>query len=440
MTTYLGPKALLDVSGAAVYLPDNYRPLTGKVLNGGEITLSGNISASSGSVLNVSGSSAFLNIDPDIATPAGFQGRISSGLTSPPRRITSKTVRIDSDAGTIALNGRELLYTDATLLGYAGGATALGGNVLVSSGSFTEGLVASPSRINLTVTQFANPVSGSVALVSGDGGHFGAESFLRGGFDSLSLGGVVSFRGDVSIHARRELAVSSDGFLYGNGVTRLAAAHVTLGRSQAVVLPDKESSPFGTISVLPVFGPGHLQIESPLIDLGHLSLQEIGSALLDAGGGDIRGAGTVQIAGDLTLRSGQIYPNTASSLTFVSYDSILGGMPRQGSISVVGSGMPALPLSAGGTLSLYASTISQRGTLRAPFGTINLGWDGTGTRPVDILAGSVSRGQFSSHEKPDPRLRQRDFGLRSRSFHRPRTHDPLWHQHQWRGLDRPPWR
>ena len=49
----------------------------------------------------------------------------------------------------------------------------------------------------------------------------------------------------------------------------------------------------------------------------------------------------------------------------------------------------ALPLSGGGTLSLYASTIHQGGTLRAPIGVINLGWNGSGTAPVDPIAGAT---------------------------------------------------
>ncbi len=40
-------------------------------------------------------------------------------------------------------------------------------------------------------------------------------------------------------------------------------------------------------------------------------------------------------------------------------------------------------------MSLYASNIEHHGTLRAPFGVINLGWDGTGTPPVDRLTGNA---------------------------------------------------
>ena len=48
-------------------------------------------------------------------------------------------------------------------------------------------------------------------------------------------------------------------------------------------------------------------------------------------------------------------------------------------MTILGSGRRSLPLSAGGSLSVFASTINQGGVLRAPMGTITLGWDGIGT-------------------------------------------------------------
>jgi hypothetical protein len=50
--------------------------------------------------------------------------------------------------------------------------------------------------------------------------------------------------------------------------------------------------------------------------------------------------------------------------------------------------MRQLPLSAGGSLSVYGSIIDQGGVLRAPLGSITLGWDGTGTAAVNALSGA----------------------------------------------------
>ena len=54
---------------------------------------------------------------------------------------------------------------------------------------------------------------------------------------------------------------------------------------------------------------------------------------------------------------------------------------ENGSVTIEASGIQHLPLSAGGTLDVYAADITQDGVLRAPFGTINLGWNGTGSSP-----------------------------------------------------------
>ncbi len=54
-----------------------------------------------------------------------------------------------------------------------------------------------------------------------------------------------------------------------------------------------------------------------------------------------------------------------------------------------GNKVPSVPLSAGGTLNIYASVINQDGVLRAPMGTINLGWSGSGTAPVDLVTNTA---------------------------------------------------
>ena len=97
-----------------------------------------------------------------------------------------------------------------------------------------------------------------------------------------------------------------------------------------------------------------------------------------------------------------------------------------------GGGCPSL---AGGTLSIYGSIIDQHGVLRAPIGTINLGWDGTGTGPVDPITGkafaatqqlTLAAGSVTSVSAVDPLSGQGDA-------------DPLWNQSQWHFVDRSDW-
>ena len=62
---------------------------------------------------------------------------------------------VESNGGTLALLGDQELFTDATLLGRAGGPTALGGNLIIGSGRFTPngGIEPTPLDPTLLVTQ-----------------------------------------------------------------------------------------------------------------------------------------------------------------------------------------------------------------------------------------------------------------------------------------------
>lgn len=404
-TVYIGSKAILSAAGTTVYQQDPYGRRIGRVLPGGSITVSGNIAASGGAILDVSGASAILDLAPTVANVSEqFSVAANSGLTAPLRNLKTVPTQVDSDGGSITLKGGQLLFSDATLLGRAGGPTALGGSLTVSSSRFyLEGATASPLDVNLVVTQEGNflPVS------TGDGnpigkilsdtngiplaqmGHFAVSRFAAGGFDSFELGGVVRFVGPVDIAARGKLTVASGGVLYADSAVTLSAPYVKLGLPFAGPVPlEEKGPPFGTaalpIYAPPSFGPGSLTVRANLIDVGTLSLQNIGRADLIADGGDIRGDGVLNIAGDLYMRAAQIYPNTAVSFTISAYDH--GGIP--GSVTIAGSGVRSLPLSAGGTLSIYASVINQGGVLRAPFGQIRLGSDGTGTA-IDPLSGQL---------------------------------------------------
>ncbi|MCE9520204.1 MAG: filamentous hemagglutinin N-terminal domain-containing protein, partial [Verrucomicrobia bacterium] len=409
-TVYIGPRAFLSTAGTTVLIPDRWGNRTGSVLPGGSISLSGNIVAESGAVLDVSGTSgvldlppAYLNLNALLDGLATHQPLVpvSSGLTAPIYSSLGVPTTVDSNGGTIILKGGQELFVDAKLLGNAGGPTALGGTLIVSSGRFyPPASVQTPADINLVVTQssptipragqngIGRPVLDSTGTPLPGMGYFAADTFARGGFDSLALGGNVQFSGPVNINARRALAVGSGGVIFADDAVNLTAPYVALGTAFRVPFQAQQQDlqPFtqggAPFYIPPTYGPGVLTVKADLIDIGNLSLQNIGRANLIADGGDIRGNGTFVIAGDLYLRAGQIYPTTAGNFTMVAFD---GAAP--GTITIAGSGNRQAPLSAAGTLSIYASVIQQGGVLRAPFGTINLGWDGSGTGPVDLVSG-----------------------------------------------------
>ncbi|MDB6120765.1 MAG: hypothetical protein JWO08_4546, partial [Verrucomicrobiaceae bacterium] len=418
-TVYIGPQSRLSTAGIVVRTPDAYGRRTGVVLPGGSISVSGNIVAEAGAVLDVSGTSGVLDIAPTYlgltSTLDPLTGApvvpLSSGLTSPLYSLAVVGLKMDSSGGSITLKGAEQLFSNATLLGNAGRDTGTGGTLSIQSGRFyPANVTAQPNDFNLVVTQgrssnvpshfFKEGQSGiGKAVLDGNGqpvasmGYLSANDFSAGGFDSLSLGGNVAFSGAVSINARGKLIVATGGVLGADSTVNLKAPYVAIGTPfQAPLLASQPQNPFSIggspFYFQPTFGAGSLTITANLIDVGNLSLQTIGSAKFIADNGEIRGNGTLNIAGSLYLRAGQIYPTTASKFTIAAYDYTDGGIIRNGSVTIAASGTRSLPLSAGGTLSIYASDIIQGGVLRAPFGVINLGWDGTGAGPQDFITGA----------------------------------------------------
>ena len=398
----LSPTATLSTAGEALYVNDplGIRKNFGTVLSGGSISVSGNILAEAGAILNASGASGVyellpyqLGSSPSSRARSALQGGGNSDLVTP--------YSIDSSGGSISMKGAQLLYTDATLVARSGGPTALGGNLVLSSGLFTGGA----NDFNLAVSQSGVSIpaaftySGSSAIgqsvpVAGQlgngGGHIAVSSFNDGGFDSLSLGGNVIFNGAVSLAAPGMIKIATGGGIAADSLVSITSAYVALGTPFAPPLSSGQTPPQ---LQPPSHGTGGLNVSAKLIDLGNLSLQNIGTAKLVADGGVIRGDGTVDIAGDLVLRAAQVYPVTGVKFTLIAYNhdaatgSALSSGGVDGSIMIQQSGALPLPLSALGSLSLYASSISQGGTLVAPFGTINLGSDAGATAPLDPVTG-----------------------------------------------------
>ncbi len=406
-TVYLAPGAFLDAAGKVVTTQDRFGNTTGQVLPGGSISVTGNIIAERGASLDVSGASGFLDLHPLLLGLDRFGDLLlSSGVTSPRFASLATRTRVDSAGGAISLSGGQFLLSDASLRGAAGGSSAAGGTLAVSSGRFSTGNL-NTSDTNLIVRQsgpllaesFAERPLGGIgeSPKRADGtalpglGYFAADAVSQGGFSSLTLGGNVEFQGPVSIAVSDALRVGSGGVIRANDAVSLSASYAALGRAFTAPLAEPNIVPIfadGTneITLAPSFGPGSLTVRAQHIDVGNLSLNGIGQTRLIAQNGDIRGQGYLQAAGKLELEAAQVYPTTANPFNIFVYN----GGGSNGSITITGSGVRNLPLSAGGSLGLYASEITQQGTLRAPFGQIQLGYDGTGTAPLNIIAGAAT--------------------------------------------------
>ena len=407
ITVDLAPGSSLSTAGKTLLVPDAYGLRKGSVLPGGTITVSGNIVAEAGALLNASGASGVLDL-----TPAEAGQIVHNTLTGGTANgIISVATRIDSNGGTISFKGSNMLFLDATLNAQSGGPTAAGGSLSISSGRFYDiGVSAKPDDLNILVTQSTPSIpvpiysAGDNALgktvntaggsIIAQQGYFHADTFENGGFDSLTLSGNLQFSGAVTLTAASSLTLATGGVLTANAAVNLNAPYVDLGMPFRAPLQSQQSENQPLLNqgqpyyVPPTYGPGTLSVSAASIDIGHLSLQSTGLASFTALNGDIRGDGILDVAGNITMTAGQVYTPTATSFTIAAYDYNNGAGPQSGSVTLVSSGLRNLPLSAGGTINVYASTINQGGTLVAPAGVINLGWDGTGTSPQDPLSGA----------------------------------------------------
>jgi hypothetical protein len=245
---------------------------------------------------------------------------------------------------------------------YPSGATAIGHPVLAANGTVADGL-----------------------------GHFAASSLDNHTFDSVTLKGTVDFSGPVTLTANRLLAVGTGGVVFGDDAINLDAPYVSVGSAfQPPISPLVVVPPF-TVAGQPFYfppsiGPGTLSISANHIDIGNLSLQNISAANFVATNGDIRGDGTLDVAGTIFMSAGQIYPPTEVTFTISAFNYIIDGVTYPGSITIAAGGNRPLPLSAGGQLNLYAAIIEQNGVLRAPLGTINVGDGVLGTSPLDPIS------------------------------------------------------
>ena len=412
-TVHLGSAARLDAAGTVLLKPDAYGRRVGTVLQGGTIAVSGNILAERGALFDVAGSSGILDLSPASLAGGTLGG---GGLNSPPLALQVVPTRVDSNGGSIDLTGSQMLLSDATLRGGAGGSTAIGGSLSVSSGRYyRDGESRTGADINLTVTQSGDVISysntsrgiglaltDSAGAAYGNQGLFALDRFADGSFSSLSLGGKyfasgnpipyggnVEFKGAINLLATGTVRLAAGGVIRADSAVNITASYLSLGQEfRPPENPEDSFIPFqrdpalpsSEFNFAPTFGPGSMAFSASLIDVGTLAMLNIGRADFTAGPGDIRGNGTLGLAGALTLDAAKIYPTSTGSFAIFAYDHSAG----KGSVTIRSGGNHETPLSAGGNLAIYASSIHQSGVLVAPLGTIRLGWDGTDLDPSDV--------------------------------------------------------
>ena len=355
------PSAVLDVSGTLVSQTGNPYVQRGSVLDGGRITLAadrGAVYADPGSVMNIAGTSAPL----DVSTPNGSLVRVTEA----------------SAAGSISVSSGQAISLLGTIGGHAGGASLAGGTLSVV---LSRDVPSWDSGIG-TGTPFNNaPLA--LDLVDGSQGTFlpGTDSnradlnlgTLAGeGVDAVRLqsGGSIRFESSTGIALGRELSLDARVFAVDNGAhASVRAPYVRLGFADASGSGNSEA---------PLGGAGTLAVTGGSIDLlGRSVLQGIGSATF-ASRGDLRLRGTfldtapLKLAGafsalaDLEFDAARIYGTTGTTF------AITAGTAGSGNRLALGQtgANPGTPLSADSRLSFVADRITSTGTVYAPFGQV----------------------------------------------------------------------
>jgi filamentous hemagglutinin family protein len=423
-TVMIGSGAKISTAGILIEVQD---PLglgrrLGAVLDGGRISLTGNLQLEQGSRLNVSGASGGLYV-PSIS------GKMPSSLGS--------ETRVDSSGGSIKLAGSHMMVSSASLSGRSGGDGGRGGSLSVSSGRFYNPVrdeVYDPRNFTLELFQGIRSMVDAVVSDRAAGvssrGYFAADSLVGSGLETLGLAGNIRFHEDTSIDLPGGIVRLADGGVLGcaAGVASrttlsVSAGYISLGKPFAGPLTENDPEKklmfgFGPAYGYdgPTTGNGRLALMAADADIGTLLLKGVGQAEITASKGMIRGDGTVDIAGQLTLTAPVVTPVTDGVFRIFAFDA----PGTQGKVSLRRTGSWQLPLEAAGSISVYASVIEQAGVISAPLGVITLGWNGAeGNSPRDPLSGagglktgvsapvttslSLSPGSISSTAAIDPK-------------------------------------
>jgi filamentous hemagglutinin family protein len=384
---WLGEHAKLLAGGYTQLNPTTNGLRVGTVYDGGSVTLDakkGYVVAQAGSVVDVAGTSAVLDV-------------------KNVNRYTATTVA--SNAGDVLVSAREGVLLDSTFkassLGALGGSFTLrvtrgdskqSGNVSAAPYPGTAADFSSagnaPDQLwyidvsqaggfvptNLQMGDSIQPSAGGVAKIA-------ADTISNAGFSDVALKSEygVRFTGDVDLKTNRSISVNANVIeATADSKVKLTAPNVVLGNvveTKAL----RDSSSYG--SVTPVAGTANLVVNSNLLDIkGNIALSGFASSSLNSTG-DIRlsgisnpqtidnvinaPAGQLLSTGVLSFNARQVFPTSLSDFTVTA----LGAGSK---ISFNGTGSHDSVLSAGGKLTVNAETIDQNGVLLAPFGTINL--------------------------------------------------------------------
>lgn len=409
----LGEQAVVDVSGRALTALDAQGRRYGKVSDGGSIVIGGTLDPATGRAAA-----------PDLFVQLKAGSRLeASGAQATLDIKGAGPMTLASNGGSISLSSLNGLFLDGDLRAAAGGQGAAGGSLAVAleTAAYDYGQLGSDAplvarELRLSQRRQAREGSASGTLAYGQG-NLSVEQVDAGGFGNLALlsHGQISFDGDIDLALGQSLQLYSASLGLAEGAAadtrvRLDAPYVRL----AEVAKNTNGSPVVTVPVVrggtsTQATQAQLRVTSQLLDIrdevslgahgninlrsGQVPLDQRGFATMEVhSAGDmrlLRPTGTTPLTrlstpGDLNLTVAQLYPQTLARAEIRARHLGIGRSSVEN---------PAVPYSAYGSLSLSAQSIDQGGVVRAPQGSLVLGFNGgpqDNSSTVRLLPGSLT--------------------------------------------------
>jgi filamentous hemagglutinin family protein len=424
LATHLASQALVDVSGTFVANSRfglNGGPLTsGTYLAGGSFTVEAGLLTqipiglknSDGTfnsyAFDYSGAAAGTYVVADTGALVDVSGAAGDIQVAGARGATT-SVKSWSDAGTVTVDaagfawGGSFAATGGRYVGADGqthaesrannGTIILGGGAMqlrqdatdvnAAVAAFKQGLGPAPQGLLVSADQLTPFDNVYLYAAAGPGGAARIFTDLPGnfysygapGYFSLTISGALNWTvanrlhiaaGTIVAPGSRIDAVMRAPYVELTGGTLATASGsstLTINASQGVDVGsaafDLEGAAFSGFQKVTLSSSGDLRLSTPKVVDGVFA----GSNTVpnDAS----RFSGSLASAGDLVLRAQRIYPVSAVDFTIQTPGKVTFAAPAGSNTSI--------PLSAGGSLTVIASSIDQNGNLFAPLGTITLG-------------------------------------------------------------------
>lgn len=431
LKTHLGDKAVVDLSGTFVAnstfgLPNGART-SGTYVAGGTFSVEaglasetslggGNYAYVAPSSLNYLVSDAGAKVD--VSGAAGFvQVAGARGATSSLWSWTDAgTVNVDVSrfawGGSFAAAGGRYVAADGTTQADAranGGTIRLGGGVIslrqdttdvnAAVAAFRQGAGAAPSSLLVAadqLSQFDNVylyaaagLGGAARFFNDVSGTIYGDPYKAPSYNVLSITGPL----DWTVTNRLEIAAgaivapstpvdakisAAYALLTGGGLPTVTGGSTLTVSGKTIDVQGATLSGFSKVSLL---SSGDIRLSTPRVVNGIIpsgTTQPTDPATF---------SGTMSSSGDLLLSAQRIYPVSAVNFTIQTPGKVTFAAPSGSNTRT--------PLSAGGGLNVYATTIEQGGNLFAPLGKITLGSTDTTVSPivtqsVKLLPGSLT--------------------------------------------------